>query len=139
MWLAQQQVQAPDEAGEAYEEHPYAGYDVNAALGDGADTAALALAAAQEGVGGEGERGEAYEEQECAEGDGGGHRLDRAVLPGAGHAGEQGAEAGVGVEGGELERAPEVVGVALPGLDGPLYKVEGVPELAAAGADAREG
>jgi hypothetical protein len=41
--------------------------------------------------------------------------------------------------GGELQRAPEVIGVALAGLDGPLYKVEGVPELAAAGADAGEG
>ncbi len=30
--LAQQQVQAAREAGEAYEEHPYAGYYVDAAL-----------------------------------------------------------------------------------------------------------
>jgi hypothetical protein len=43
------------------------------------------------------------------------------------------------VEWGELQRAPEVIGVALAGLDGPLYKVEGVPVLAAAGADAGEG
>ena len=47
MWLAQQQVQAGDEAREAYQEHPYAGYDVDAAFGDGADAAALASAAAQ--------------------------------------------------------------------------------------------
>ena len=139
MWLAQEQVQATYEAGEAYEEHPYAGYDVDAALGDGADAAALAPAPAHEGVEGEGERGEAYEEEEYAEGGGGGHRLEGAVLPRAGHAREEGPEAGVGVEGRELERAPEVLGVALAGLDGPLYKVEGVPVLAAAGPDAREG
>ena len=121
--LAQQQVQAGDEAGEAYEEHPYAGYDVDAAFGYGADAAALVPAAAQEGVGGEGERGDAYEDEEDAEGRRGGHRLDGAVLPRAGHAREEGPEPGVGVEGGELERAPEVLGVALAGLDGPLYKV----------------
>ncbi len=100
--LAQQQVQAGREAGEAYKEHPYAGYDVDAALGDGADAAALAPAAAQEGVGGEGEGGDAYEDEEDAEGRRGGHRLGGAVLSRAGHAREEGPEAGVGVEGGEL-------------------------------------
>ena len=95
VWLAQQQVEAGCEAGEAYDQHSYAGYDVDAALRDGADTAALAPAAAKEGVGGEGERGDAYGEEEYAERGGGGHRLEGAVLPRAGHAREEGPEAGV--------------------------------------------
>ena len=85
--LAQQQVEASDEAREAYDEHPYAGNDVNAALGDGADAAALAPAAAQEGVEGEGERGDAYEDQEHPERGGRLHgTLARAFAPGVGHA-----------------------------------------------------
>ena len=74
VWLAQQQVEAGCEAGEAYDQHPYAGYDVDAGLRDLTDAAALAPAASKEGVGGEGERGDAYEKEEYAEGGGGGHR-----------------------------------------------------------------
>ena len=94
VWLAQQ-VEAGCEAGEAYDQHPYTGYDVDAALRDGAEAAALAPAAAKEGVGGEGERGDAYDEEEYAERAGGGHRLEGAVRPRAGHAREEGPEAGV--------------------------------------------
>src|SRR4028119_2122602 len=95
--------------------------------------------ARERGGGGRGARGAGCWERQAPEGGGRSPRLVRAVLSGAGHAREQGAEAWVGVEGGELQRAPEVLGVALAGLDGPLYKVEGGPELAAAGADAGEG
>src|SRR5215212_3599877 len=55
------------------------------------------------------------------------------------HAGEEGAETRVGVQGRELQRAPEVLDVTLAGLHGPLDVVEGVAELAAAGLDAGEG
>src|SRR5215218_6448646 len=54
------------------------------------------------------------------------------------HAGEEGAEAWVGVQGGELERAPEVLDVALAGVYGLLDIVQGVAVLAAAGLDACE-
>src|SRR5215210_295512 len=52
------------------------------------------------------------------------------------HAGEEGAEAWVGVKGRELQRAPEVLDIALPGVHGPLDVVEGVAELAAPSLDA---
>src|SRR5919112_6346692 len=64
--------------------------------------------------------------------------LSLSVAPVVHHAGEEGTEAWVGVQGRELQRAPEVLDVALAGFDGPLDVVEGVAEFAAAGLDAGE-
>ena len=61
-----------------------------------------------------------------------------SVAPVAHHAGEEGAEAWVGVQGRELQRAPEVLDVALAGIDGLLDVVERVAVFAAAGLDAGE-
>src|SRR5215210_489694 len=73
---------------------------------------------------------------------GGCHRasevLTLSVAPVANHAGEEGAEARVGVQGRELQRAPEVLDVALAGIDGLLDVVERVAVFAAAGLDAGE-
>ena len=64
--------------------------------------------------------------------------LALSVAPVADHAGEEGAKAWVGVQGRELQRAPEVLDVALTGIDGLLYIVERVAVFAAAGLDAGE-
>ena len=64
--------------------------------------------------------------------------LTLPVAPVAHHAGEKGAEAWVGVQGRELQRAPEVLDVALSGIDGLLDIVERVAVFAAAGLDAGE-
>ena len=64
--------------------------------------------------------------------------LALSVAPVADHAGEEGAEAWVGVQGRELQRAPEVLDVALAGIDGLLDVVERVAVFAAAGLDAGE-
>src|SRR5215217_1772691 len=62
--------------------------------------------------------------------------LTLSVAPVAHHAGKEGAEAWVGVQGRELQRAPEVLDVALAGIDGLLDVVERVAVFAAAGLDA---
>ena len=64
--------------------------------------------------------------------------LTLSVAPIANHTGEEGAETWVGVQGRELQRAPEVLDVALAGVDGLLDVVERVAVFAAAGLDAGE-
>ena len=64
--------------------------------------------------------------------------LTLSVAPVANHAGEEGAETWVGVQGCELQRAPEVLDVALTGLDRLLDVVERVAIFAAAGLNAGE-
>src|SRR5918996_753497 len=64
--------------------------------------------------------------------------LTVSVAPVANHAGKEGAEAWVGVQGRELQRAPEVLDVALAGIDGLLDIVERVAVFAAAGLNAGE-
>src|ERR687893_2580554 len=64
--------------------------------------------------------------------------LTLSVAPVTDHAGEEGAEAWVGMQGRELQRAPEVFDVALAGIDGLLDVVERVAVRAAAGLDAGE-
>jgi hypothetical protein len=91
-----EEVDACGEAQSADDQHPYTGDDVDAALGDGADAAFLPSATAQQGVEAEGEAGHACEREQEAEGQGGGHEVLLALVPHAHHAGEEGAEAGVG-------------------------------------------
>src|SRR5215207_3114617 len=62
--------------------------------------------------------------------------LTLSVAPVAHHAGKEGAEAWVGMQGRELQRAPEVLDVALAGIDSLLDVVERVAVFAAAGLDA---
>src|SRR5215204_4328159 len=64
--------------------------------------------------------------------------LTLSVAPVAHHSGEEGSKAWVGVQRRELQRAPEVLDVALAGLDGLLDIVERVAVFAAAGLDAGE-
>src|SRR5215210_8991779 len=64
--------------------------------------------------------------------------LSLSVAPVVHHAGEEGAEAGVCVQGCELQRAPEVLDVALPGVDGLLDVVQRVAVFPTAGLDAGE-
>ena len=125
--------------------HPDTGHDVNAALGKGADAAALAPTAAQEGIEAEGEGAEPGEGKEQACGEGKRHAVSLRALPrsftriprGA-HAGEEGAELRVVAQGGELQRLLEVLGVLLAGGDGLLDVVEGGGVVAAAGPYAGE-
>src|ERR671921_1334657 len=64
--------------------------------------------------------------------------LSLSVAPVVHHTGEEGTEAWVGVQGRELQRAPEVLDVALAGIDGLLDIVERVAVFAAAGLNAGE-
>ena len=68
-----EQIHAGREAQRADHEHPYAGDDVYAAFGEGADASPLAAPAAQEGVEAEEDAGQAHEDEQDAEGEGGGH------------------------------------------------------------------
>ena len=87
------------------------GDEVDAAFGYRADPTLLAPTAAQQGVGGEGE------DQQCLESRRGRHpNLVRCSYRQP--YGREGAETWVGVQGRELQRAPEVLDVALAGVDG---------------------
>src|SRR5215208_389700 len=64
--------------------------------------------------------------------------LTLSVAPVANHTGEEGAETWVGVQRRELKCAPEVLHVALAGIDGLLDVVERIAVFAAASLDAGE-
>jgi hypothetical protein len=132
-----QKIGPGDEAQGASDEHPDPGDDVDAALGDGADPPFLAPTPAQQGVGTKNEARYAGEREQEAEGQDGGH-MSLAFSPGAHHAGEEGAEAGIGAQRGELQGAREVLHVALAGVYGLLDVVQRVAEVAAASPDAGE-
>src|SRR5215218_7967450 len=141
MYLAviPQQVGSGGEAHQPAENHPDTGDGVDAALGYGSDTAPLAPAAAHERVEAEGEAAYPGEGEQDAEGRGGGHELlGFPGVPCAHHPGEEGAEAGVSPQWGELEGALEVLGVALAGVHGLLDVGKGACVVAAPGPDAGE-